>query len=751
MWSPGLEGSVTVPEWLLSAYEACGVPEFVAFARQQRETPAHPVVPEPSPPTAGTSVRVEPQVSTAQVDELYVWGEDTIGEGRVVTLTSRAGETQAVSPPWPFAVMVDGVPGYLEYAVTYLIPPLPGEDLEAATESCREAILATLPATSVPTDVRLERFDGWQLIAICTVDLDVFPDLPALQDLTRVFTVNCTTSGLLHVLLRALGEQGGVLPREDSAVGVTSGLLDTPLQELSGDDLVALANPVRDSEALDELPEEPLPDFPADDLAALAELLKPCYELADLSSDPRTRAYLSLLDAFSGLAAQLPVEAHLSANALRAMTTLRLVFRSETLTYPPDMWSESPQALALCDVLRDVLGDGRRFDRGYLGEPMKVMFHSAFEGQSEFEVRFPGARRPGEAGWPLLARRVLAACHLGNVVERFAAVLDGAQAPMEDDGAESLSPAVIAQAGLTVLPEDRQDDGSFLAVSWRAGGQERTQGLLWLEPDDTRPYPLLIVKTAFDAPGGHDTALLRAVTVDHFMQMTLPAEEAATADHHWRIMRTLAPTLFREVDDDENQYATIQVFPVLSDFSAPYLRFATATAFGQFQDILQRVGYDLTSDGPPPALGAGDRSWLTADDLLELVGPQWTWDVSRDNEIQCRVRFADGAADLGAISFYLRFSAVEDDNPPALYLRAHTNGGMARTRLGQAVGHHLGTLEPQCVGRVFPVSVDRDGDLTVRQVIPCLERPTPEVVQALVGIAERSLVVAQHQIVQGSS
>lgn len=312
------------------------------------------------------------------------------------------------------------------------------------------------------------------------------------------------------------------------------------------------------------------------------------------------------------------------------------------------------------------------------------------------------------------------------------------------DPAVLLSTPFLQQAGLT--PEGGGAE-PFTRVSWTRGTDPREQGLIWLEPTPDRAYPVLTVisDTQVNPPDVPD--ILTAAFRDHFMQLTVPAAFATQFDHNWLAARTLTPGVHTQPGDGYTSVALAHAWPVLGPVTPALLRFMTQTAYGQFRDVMIRAGYGVDPDLHPPGdTGRGDRTWLTSAALLTLVGPRWTWEESRSNEIRCIVTADLGHGPALEISFYLRFINREEHSLPALYLRAHTNGGHARQRHAQLHAFNAEHLHEQVQGMEFPVSVDGDGDLTVRQIVPCPQQPDPAHVQHLIEVAERSLFLAALEV-----
>lgn len=312
------------------------------------------------------------------------------------------------------------------------------------------------------------------------------------------------------------------------------------------------------------------------------------------------------------------------------------------------------------------------------------------------------------------------------------------------DPAAVLSVPFLKQAGLT--PEARPAD-PFTWVHWTRGAEQRRQGVVWLEPTPDRSYPVLTVtsEVRVDTPEVPD--IITAAFIDHFMQLTVPGEFAAQFDHNWLVARTLAPAVHTEADNEDTTVTFAQAWPVLGPVTPALLRFMTQTAYGQCRDVMTRAGYDVDPDlNPPGDTGRGDRSWLTSATLMTLVGPRWTWEESRDNEIRCVVAADLRGGKLLEMSFYLRFTSREENSLPALYLRAHTNGGRARRQQEKLYAFNDGHLQGQLQGMEFPVSIDGDGDLTVRQIVPCPQQPDPAHVQQLIEVAERSLFLATLEV-----
>lgn len=323
------------------------------------------------------------------------------------------------------------------------------------------------------------------------------------------------------------------------------------------------------------------------------------------------------------------------------------------------------------------------------------------------------------------------------------------------DGDAVLSPDFLQQAGLRLSGAPRD---SFTPVVWFEKEAQRIQGLLWCSADEETPYPLLAVKTLASVDEGPASRMAAAACRDHFMQLNVPPDVMPHAGHAWVAGRTLTPALLIHASEEGSvPVVTVQTWPVSGGMTPTLLRYLVSTSFGQFEDVLQRAGVPVRPDyTPPPSTGSGDRTWLSAATLLELVGDDWHWQVSRQNEVSCQVTLPlsnqhapEGSSESIPLSvaFYVRYVDEEETSVPCLALRAHTQDGLAQGKLEQVVTHHLNQLHPQIMGRRLPVSVDQDRDLTIRQMVLCPEKPSPALVRHLIQTALQSLAFTTHAVV----
>ena len=109
----------------------------------------------------------------------------------------------------------------------------------------------------------------------------------------------------------------------------------------------------------------------------------------------------------------------------------------------------------------------------------------------------------------------------------------------------------------------------------------------------------------------------------------------------------------------------------------------------------------------------------------------------------------DGSSDIIPLhlAFYVRYVDEEETSVPCLALRAHAQDGVAQGEIEQVVTHHLSRLHPQIMGRLLPVSVDQDGDLTIRQLVYCAGLGCSALVRHLIHTALQSLLFATHKTV----
>ncbi|AZI45202.1 hypothetical protein EHF33_20020 (plasmid) [Deinococcus psychrotolerans] len=326
------------------------------------------------------------------------------------------------------------------------------------------------------------------------------------------------------------------------------------------------------------------------------------------------------------------------------------------------------------------------------------------------------------------------------------------------DGEVVFSPDFLGRAG---IQRHAEPTDSFTPVAWADGDAQRVQGLLWLDADEERPYPVLTVATSASVDEESASKVAVAACREHFMKLSVPSEVVAHVGDTWIAGRTLTPSLLIEPPDNGSaSVLTVQTWPVSGPMTPTLLRYLLSTSFGQFQDVLQRAGVPLKPEFfPPPTTGAGDRSWLSTATLLDLVGDEWQWEESRQNEVRCGVtltlrnehaqpsRFPSAVESIPlTLAFYLRYVDDDETNYPALALRAHTQNGLAQGKLDRVVAHHLKRFELQ-IGQSLTVNVDPDGDLTIRQIVLCPEKPDPALVRHLIQTALQSLAFAAHEVV----
>lgn len=391
-----------------------------------------------------------------------------------------------------------------------------------------------------------------------------------------------------------------------------------------------------------------------------------------------------------------------------------------------------------------LLAQGNAFTLG--STPSDVRAHWT-SGLLHLTLRYPGTVPLAQERADLL-RHAAAVIQLRGVVQDLRELLSmPATSPaqtgtLEPD--ELLSAAFLQEAGLMPVPGSH---GDFTWVAWTRGAERRVQGLMWLKPAGDRPYPVLSVLTDTEVAPDELPDLLTSAFRDHFMQLTVPAGLATEADHNWIAARTLTPAVFVRTGPENTGVGLLQPWPVFGPVTPALLRYLTQTAFGQFRDVLDRAGYDVDGDFTPPGgTGPGERDWLTSGQLLHLAGPRWTWEESRSNEIRCLVQANLKGGRSIELAFYLRYVNREEDSFPALYLRAHTNGGLARGALEQVSAYNRQNANRQAHGVEFPLSLDGDGDLTVRQIVLCPQHPAPADVQHLIQVAEHTLLWAAQAV-----
>jgi len=325
------------------------------------------------------------------------------------------------------------------------------------------------------------------------------------------------------------------------------------------------------------------------------------------------------------------------------------------------------------------------------------------------------------------------------------------------DGKVVFSPDFLGLAG---IQRHAEPTDSFTPVAWSDGDAQRVQGLLWLDADEGRPYPILAIKTLGAVDEESASRVATAACQEHFMNLSVPSEVVAQVGQTWIAGRTLTPALLiKPSHEGSTPVVTIQTWPVSGPMTPTLLRYLLSTAFGQFQDVLRRAGVPLKPEYiPPPSTGPGDRSWLSTTTLLDLVGQEWQWEESRHNEIRCQVTLAlrnehdpsERASQTPdsiplSLAFYLRYVDDDENNFPSLALRVHTQDGLAQGKLDRVVAHHLNHFMLQ-LGQTLTVNVDRDGDLGIRQIVPCPEKPDPSLVRHLIQTALQSLGFAAHEV-----
>jgi hypothetical protein len=220
------------PDWILDGYERSGLPAFVAFSREARNAQSEPHSSAQAALPTFATVSASGAASTSKasdgsefVDHIQQTRQDqrgashsvqdvegraapegqgvgaasmsvdasslplarlkqlevqyrishTPGEVAVTELHSHDGDqVQATNPPWPQHLMLDVYKGRSSISLQYLLPELPGEDLERCARDCRDAILAVLPVTwQGAEDLKVDRPVSWELLSIsCGIDLD---------------------------------------------------------------------------------------------------------------------------------------------------------------------------------------------------------------------------------------------------------------------------------------------------------------------------------------------------------------------------------------------------------------------------------------------------------------------------------------------------------------------------------------------------------------------------------------------------
>lgn len=302
----------------------------------------------------------------------------------------------------------------------------------------------------------------------------------------------------------------------------------------------------------------------------------------------------------------------------------------------------------------------------------------------------------------------------------------------------------------------------MVSLKWKERQQTRYALFNWYESNDDCPYDILTMHFPDSLPNQMYAKVREAAFNDHFMQMSLPKALLAHQQSVWVTARTLTPLLppgNPQVDADGNvkpneaMYAPALCWPVIGSPTAPLIRYLVRASAAMPAQLLKNVGVDIDANfDHPGATPAGDRTRLTTQHLMQLVGDRLEW-TDAGNEIRAGVGYQPEKKSglLGIfksqpkpirLAIYLRFTWNEKDFYPCLYLRAHSLDGIGRGKLNALIDYQYEKMGLLQSGQLFPVSIDKDGDYSVKQIIPCVESPTPEQVQFLVNLALGSIFMA---------
>ncbi|MPY67736.1 hypothetical protein F8S09_13775 [Deinococcus sp. SDU3-2] len=533
-------------------------------------------------------------------------------------------------------------------------------------------------------------------------------------------------------------------------------------QRLLSDVQEALRKEIEDGSVPEEADEDQHDDDVNPFQALQSILLRAVYQRElEETPDGSWKAYIALKPESAHLMEQLPVGLLLQPS--RDYTVLMLALRMDELENPAV--KQRLNHLRPGDPVRALVEAFSREHLTSLGLAGTLHLDISLE-DGLLKVHFvsPGTVAKEEALKNLF--EVLDACQQRDLVTGIQELLQGEGDEDSEEGtldsATILSAGFLKRAGFTLLGM-RGD--SFTEVAWNEPDGRGGMGLLWLEPTSTTPYPVLTFRTATLVPQSDAPDIVAAALQDHFMQFETPPSLVEHLTDNWMATRTLTPALYvHSQADGQTQVASIRSWPVAGPMTPALLQYMAGASFGQFQNLLQRAGFNVTPDYTPPRpTGRGEREWLTQGHLLQLVGDDRIWQPQGTNEIICMVRGSienEREQPRGLLMFrkaketreirhtlYLRYVSMEENSVPGLYLRAHTEGSLGRNKESLLAQHHLKHLKPLLGGGLLPVTVDKDGDLTIRQIVLCPERPTPELVRHLVQVAERSLYFAAQQVV----
>lgn len=550
------------------------------------------------------------------------------------TLQSRFGDaSQAIDPPWPQDVTLSGVEGEAGIEIMYLIPAPPGEDLEACARAGRDAILEALPpAWRNPDTIMLIRYRGrHQLSVICGYPLSILPPEAEHDDLVREVAVRCAEQRLYFTLTRMAGAH--LLP------------------VLGGPEPWDVAQ-----ETEEELPADG-PSWDEVSLSLTASSLRSEYE-AQLRHDEEGKVagsrlllnpqgletpggvpfLLELMPSPHGMTLALwfkpqhPLPEATNGSALKLITSTLDTFA--TILHVKTLASVAPEFHPLHDTL-GTLYRGLLIAHWQYGTALP----ESHERRVELLFRVAAVCELTEVGKDLSAVIADTLEFEGALEEEAGHEQDGSgQDSATRDGAVVLSPRFLSRAGFRELNPRGE---AFTAVQWEDGERNAVTMFRWVEPSREVPYPLLAVHNTARIPEAALPQLFAGAVQDHFRSFSggFVLGLLSRMDETWVTSRTLTPAVSTQaVGEGMVGVTTVRCWPVIGTMTPALLHYMANAAYGQFDDMMQRAGIDVEPDfTPPPPAGRGQRDWLDAGQLQQLVGSHWPWHVAGDTEIRCSI------------------------------------------------------------------------------------------------------------------